>query len=365
MLLSTTALFVLTHPVRAQGVLAVSGPLTEIAPLSPAGEVQLEQPIGATRLSDGTVVVGDARLATVSFFDGKGARITTAGRRGAGPGEFNGLWWMGQCARDTVFAWDRANNRVTVIASGGQSLRDITPPLPAAASGRTAFATCSRSGHFGFVSLPTQMNPQQLIQRSPATVTVVSRNGDASSIGNGIASSEFVMRGGGGAPRPLGHTTTIALSGDRVYVGTGDSAAVLAFTPDGKPLSVVRVPLAVSRPVSEGQYDLAIDDLLLLAPPNAAGAIRSMMQELPRPERLPHYHGIHNDPSGNLWLVQAAPGDKTRLIGVDPTGRALGSVQLPEHIRVWEVGDDYVLGQRHNSNGEPFIVVYGLERRRR
>src|SRR5690606_11132995 len=117
----------------------------------------------------------------------------------------------------------------------------------------------------------------------------------------------------------------LALSDDRIYVGTGDSASVLAFAVSGQFLRSIQIPLATGRPVTENQYNLAVEELLLRAPPNATAAIRSMMHSLPRPERLPHYNTVHTDPSGNLWLVQSVVGEVTRLIGVDRSGRTIGS----------------------------------------
>jgi hypothetical protein len=337
-------------------------PLTEIAPLSPSGEVQLEYPVAATRLSNGTIAVGDARRATVAFFGPDGREIATAGRRGAGPGEFNGLWWVGQCAPDTVYAWDRANSRVTLIDSRGKFVRDQSPPAEQPVVARAVSATCARDGRFALVSLPTRMDPQQAIQRAPATVTVIDTRGRSSEVRRDIASSEFVVRGGGGVPRPLGFTTTAALTPGRIYVGTGDSAAVLAFGDDGRSFGSLRVPHATARPATSRQYELAIGELTVMVPPNAAPAVQKMLSELPRPERLPHYSSIHADPRGLLWLAQVAPGEPTRLIVVEPAGRTIGQVLLPVALQVWEVGEDHVLGQRYSADGEPIIVAYRFHR---
>jgi len=336
--------------------------ITEIAPVALNGHIQLEHPIGATRLSDGTIVVGDARRATIAFFDRSGREVQATGRSGGGPGEFRDLWWIGQCSFDTVFAWDRANARITVIGASGRVIREVPPPIPPAQAGRTAFATCSASGHTGVVSLPTTMDPRQPIQRSAAAVTVIDAMGESVQVGDEIASSEFVVRGGGGMPRPLGHVTTIALGTSRVFVGTGDSAAVLSFSLQGGRMGSIRVPRAEKRVVTSEQYERAIDDLLVLAPSQAVEAIRPMLLELPRPQHTPHYNSVHVDPSGVLWVVQTVAAERTRLIGVDSIGSTVGIVLLPESLHVYEIGDDYVLGLRYNSVGEPFIVAYGFRR---
>ncbi len=356
-------LVVLAEPAGAQPRWAVDPtPITEIASLAPDGDVQLQRPVGATRLSDGTIVVADAGLHTVGYFDAAGRKVRSRGREGAGPGEFRGLEWMGQCGRDSVTIWDRGNARMTVLDAAGAVVREGPTPASPTVTSRVVYTACSRTGTIGFVSMPMRMDPALPVQRSDAAITIVRPGAEPRALGDGIASGEFVVRGGGGIPRPLGHTTTIALAGDQVYVGTGDSAAVLVYGAQGAPPRRIDVPSAADRPVRSGQFDRAVDDVLLLVPPQAATAVRTMLADVPRVERLPHYSALRTDRGGNLWIIQAAAGDPTRLIAVDTAGRTLGTLELPIPMQVWDVGPDYVLGQRYNDDGEPFIVAYRIRR---
>lgn len=350
-------------PADAQAQLAVdTSPATLITSLEAAGEVQLQMPVGATRFSDGTIVVADAAMQTVSYFDATGRRVRVAGRQGAGPGEFNGLSWAGQCGVDSITVWDRANNRLTVFDAKGELARESTLQLEPAVAGRAAFTTCARSGALAFVSLPLQMDPNSRVQRGEAMVTLLPAGGTAHRVGSDINSSEVVVLGGGGVGRPLGLTTTAAIAGDRIYIGTGDSAAVVVYTLSGEAAGSIAVPGASRRAVRSDQYEAAVDELLQMVPSGAVPMVHSALMELPRATRLPAYNSIHTDTRGILWLVQSAPGDPTRLFAVDAHGRAIGQIELPLQLTVWEIGEDFILGQYTGELGEPFIASFTLRR---
>ena len=53
---------------------------------------------------------------------------------------------------------------------------------------------------------------------------------------------------------------------------------------------------------------------------------------------------------GSLWTV------------FDPEGRVLGFVETPEGLRIWEIGEDYILGRADDGLGVESVQVWPLER---
>lgn len=76
----------------------------------------------------GTVAIGDSRAAAVLLFDSDGALIGSVGRRGSGPGEFNGIAAVGFAADSSVWASDPALTRITVFPSGETEARVLETP---------------------------------------------------------------------------------------------------------------------------------------------------------------------------------------------------------------------------------------------
>lgn len=70
---------------------------------------------GLAVLSDGRIAVLDAQAQEVRVFGPDGAHQATFGRKGAGPGEFEGAWGLMRGADDRLWVPDHRNNRMSVI----------------------------------------------------------------------------------------------------------------------------------------------------------------------------------------------------------------------------------------------------------
>lgn len=76
----------------------------------------------AVRLTKGEIVVADGATQQLRLFDSQGRFLRSFGRRGAGPGEFRSLNWMGRSG-DTLFVYDSRLKRITYVTF------DQEPPL--------------------------------------------------------------------------------------------------------------------------------------------------------------------------------------------------------------------------------------------
>jgi hypothetical protein len=326
-------------------------PALDIASSADDGSVVFVNASAATRLSSGMVVVADATDAMLRFFDASGRQVRTVGRRGGGPGEFRALAWLGQCGADSLYVGDYVRGQFSVIDSAGNFVR--TYPY----SGREFAQTCSRTGIFAGLELPEGTGmPSERGETYHAPLWLADANGDTLRT---FAPAKL------GENRPLGRMTKLALAGERIYVGTADSAFVDVYSTAGQKLGVVAVGENKSRRPSERNFERAINAMVMELPGRESQErAREMLLKIPPPEQMPSYSAIFTDPAGTLWVNLSAPGDgETRLRAVGADGAQLGEVVLPLDLVVFEVGEDYVLGRwEDEESGEVHVRMYRFRR---
>jgi hypothetical protein len=306
---------------------------------------------GATRLSNGVIVVADPGAPAIRFFDPSGRPLRTVGRGGQGPGEFTAPWWLGQCGADSVFVWDYAQQEMTVIDSAGRIAREyrvLRDP---------AFFYCSRDGLFAIHLSPREPLPaNEKVPHQTAALWLADASGNYTRLLGEVPIGEN---------RPLGKLTRIAVARDRLYVGTADSAFVDVYTLDGQRAGALPVGVAPRRP-TERNYERAIDaQVAMLGDRETREAARRLLLEIPMPEYRPPYTNLFADPGGTLWVVTSAPGDpvtELRAIGLD--GRTLKVLRLPVELTVFEVGHDHLLGMYEDETGEQHVALYRLQQAR-
>lgn len=333
--------------------------VTDVPGVSVADDLNFTIPAGATRLRDGTVVIGDLHGGAVRYFDAAGAMVASYGRFGEGPGEFAQVYWLGQCARDTVFVLDARLNRLTVLDGRGRLVfqEQISPdagrPPPWSLS-------CAPGGPWAVLRLPSdagRQSPRSTAPMARAPLDLLDRHGRTVREVGDVATGE---------PQVLGRLTRLAVAPGVLYVGTAESAAVDVYDATGRPMGIVRVG-SVERDVQEVHWERAVDERLwMLAQSRDRAAIRDWMLQLPRPDHLPPYATLTADPDGALWVGLSFPGDtSTRVRGVRADGRPVADMVLPVGLSVLEVGLDYVLGTLEDSTGELHVMVLHLDRTER
>jgi hypothetical protein len=324
-------------------------PILDVPGTTPAGEEVFLYASGATRLSNGVIVVADPGGPAVRYFDPSGRLLRSVGRRGEGPGEFSVPGWLGQCGADSVFVWDYMQQRMTVLDSAGRIAREyrvLRDP---------AFFYCSRDGLFAIHLSPREpVSPNEKVPHQTAPLWLADARGNYTRLLGELPIGEN---------RPLGKSTRIAVGRDQLYVGTADSAFVEVYTLDGKHAGALPVGVAPRRP-TERDYERAIDaQVAMLGDRETREIARRYLQAIPMPPYLPPYTNLLADPGGTLWVVTSAPGDpvtELRAIGLD--GRTLEVLRLPVELTVFEVGHDHLLGMYEDEAGEPHLALYRLQR---
>lgn len=328
-------------------------PVVDIAATGPGGEPVLASVVGATRLADGTVIVADAYDAAIRFFDRGGRLMRSVGRHGGGPGEFTSLAWLGQCGRDSVYAWDRGRQLMSVLTATGAVVREFhIAPTP-------TLLACAPNGTFAFFGpaedLPTSVTGMEEAQLHGPLFVAAHPDSTVKSLG--VAPM--------GEPRPLGRMTQLATSRDYAFVGPADSGTVIGHPLRGGADVMIRTGVA-SRVATARHFDRAIAAQAAVFSDAASRAMTErMLHQMKMPARLPAYSGLFADPTGVLWVELSIPGDSgTWLRGVDPTGRIVADLHLPREVRVFEVGADYLLGSVETPSGELHVNEYHWQRGR-
>lgn len=164
------------------------------------------------------------------------------------------------------------------------------------------------------------------------------------------------------APPHFGRVTLLAVSGDRLWVGSGVADEIVEMDATG---SVVRRIRRVGRDLALTPEDSAAATTyrrrLVGQNPLSEALSAALDRALPMPEARPPYAELAADEEGRLWVADyPLPGESPvqwTVHGAD--GALLGSITLPVGFRLLDVGGGRVLGQVLGSGGAT-LRVYTL-----
>jgi hypothetical protein len=305
----------------------------------------------ATRLADGRLAVLDGDRKAVLLLSSDGDLLATAGRAGAGPGEFQWPAWMGRCQADSLYVWDRGRSTVAIFAPEGSFVREFRPAVTSPFQ-----PECLPDGRFvaldarAAADLPPGPNrgESSLIQ---GALVVMSPSGDSLT-----AHPDVVL----GESKVFGAFAGLAVLPDRIVTGLNSSPGLERYSFAGTPLGRDSVPM-VAVPYDDMRF-AAMVDRQTGAVPNGDSTVRAMLREMlmseGMPTHAPLFHTMHGAPDGTVWWVTSLPVDSvTTMLGVRE-GVPVQTLELPAGIEVFEVGADYLLGKRTDGEGFERLVLY-------
>lgn len=375
----TLLLIVAASSLSAQATWTVSQrPTVELQPLGPAGEVRYTTASAAAVLRDGSIAVVDGPEGKIVVFGRDGAVQRVMGRRGGGPGEFRDLVWAGQCAADSLYAWDSMTGRVTVFGADGAVGRQFA--VANAQSSRQA--ACGAAGQLAVFSSPEQTGPREAdekgttaaggqfeVHRMRAAVLVTDRDGAVTARIAGVRWADVIVgtlkpgAGLGALPRPLGGRTLFAFAPGSVVVAESDSARLSWYGFDGALRARVDIPRPSRAPTRE-EYERAIGPAMVGAPAAMLETIDAFARSVPPPAQLPPLTGLAVDADGIAWVVTTPDGaPRTRLVAIRADGRTVATAEVAAPLTLLAVTQDLIIGRTENADGEHVVVGYRLTRR--
>jgi hypothetical protein len=322
----------------------------------------------------GVYIVGSNRLAVldgganeIRLFNLNGGHLFSFGGSGHGPGEFRDVTYLGFLS-DSLWVFDRRQLRVTVLDTNTSGYRVIRLDSGIPALGPVATL---RDGSTLFtaelpVSPASADEMPRGLQRLDAAYVRFDRVGKFIDTVMVAPGSERILRYGPQTVeflRPLlAKSVSHAVRGGEILQGTQETYEIEVHAEDGTLRSVIRRS-GFDVGVDEASYDALVEQRILSAPEPARRGLRTLYQELPKPETRPAYSRFLVDVDGLLWIQDFAySGDARSWSVFDPEGVWLGVVEFPDGFRPTQILRDRVVGVGRDELDVQYAQVYGLTR---
>jgi len=351
-------------------------PLLSIGSFEGDSLYQLFRVQGAARLDDGRLVVVNGGSGEVRIYDDGGQFLMSHGRKGEGPGEFEAPALAGVVGPDTLVIVDTQLRRISLVQAGVGFLRSarMEDEVGGGAYPQGVFSneTVLLGGGFHWSSDSGVELTDGYTRQATSYQSSTLEGALAADFGM-FPGSEFFMkvRQSGGAVSmsarliPFGKYAMAAVAPDRMYFGSGDSWEIQGYGVDGQLNRLLRLdrdllPVTgnlVAAHLREHEAE-AVDEA-------QAREIRQGIEEMPLPDFLPAFAGLHTDKDEYLWVERSrGPGDPIPVFDIfNPGGALVGLASLPADLSVLEIGKDYLVGLFRDELEVEYLRLYPLQRR--
>ncbi|NNM04759.1 MAG: hypothetical protein HKO65_06605 [Gemmatimonadetes bacterium] len=337
---------------------------------------QLFQVQGAMRLADGRITVANGGSGEVRVYDSDGRFLSSHGRKGEGPGEFQRPSLVGVLGGDTLVVVDNQLRRISLIHADDGFLEStrLSDELGGGGFPRGMFAdrTLVIGGGFYFSS-SSGMELSDGYSRRETGYASAGLDGELVTDFGQFPGSEFFMQvqsqSGGMISMsarliPFGKYAMQAVGPDRFFFGSGDSWEIEAYDLSGRLRTLMRLDRDPFR-VEDADLAAVIEEEIAEADdPSQAPEIRAGYEDFPVPDFMPAFAGLHADAFGFLWVERyRKPGDDMPVFDiVSPVGALVGTATLPSGSDVLEIGDDYVLVLQRDQLEVEYLRLFSLNR---
>lgn len=335
-------------------------PAVRIGAVAGNPEYLLSRVVGALRLPNGEMVIGNGGTNELRFYDAEGEFLRSEGREGEGPGEYEYMRALGRCRADGFVAFD-LSWQMNSYDMEGRFLEKTVLRTP---DGITPYnRACDPHGHFlilGWGRAATE-GPRIGFYEARDRLLLTSRDGEiATDFGERIV-SERIGSTGGSRPHPAGRATLFALHDDGVYVGSGATFEIELRGLDGELRSLLRgpsIPLETTDSIKAAYLERAVSRASLERRP----AVRRQVGEWEWPSRVPAYTELVVDPDGTAWLraFRIDPEEPEVWSLLDPARGYMGDVTLRSGQTLLEVGRDYLLLLERDARDVESVVRVDL-----
>ncbi|MEQ8330362.1 MAG: hypothetical protein RH859_07885 [Longimicrobiales bacterium] len=322
----------------------------------------------ATVLPDGRIAIANAGSGEVRIYGPDGGHRVSMGGPGEGPGEFRALEAVERWAGDSLLAWDARQRRISVFSAEGAHGRtfrlrefdDTHSPqfLGITPDGRLLVRS-------GFPQRGDE--PYEGMFRPLHSYALLDASGEFSAdLGEHPGAEGYLIAGSGFetfSEHPHAKSTVSTVWGNEILISPNDDFTLRAFAPDGSPTRTIHLDHPAPRPTRrdmEAWFEaFTADDT-----PEERAAFRRSFEELPLLESFPAFLPFEVDALDHVWVREftSSPEGATSWIVFDPAGRALGRIETPPGLEVYEIGADYLLGRTRDALGVESIRLWPLSR---
>ena len=325
------------------------------------------------------IYVADSGLRRILAFDrSTGQPTATVGRRGAGPGEFRFLSWIGDCGGDTIFAWDSGQRRISRFSQDLAHTR--TSRLEGAALELTWTALkCAGPGTFVGITRNADPSlsrgraiPMDKMWRATSDFVLLEPDGSLRSVLGTFLGEERYREahpdGTGFSDYALiwGLRPVFASSPQGFVVGTGEGSSLVRYDVDGNVLDTLA--LGEDRVViSRVHVDANVQSRIERAESRGLDipSTRSFWQEYPYPSHFPAYRRALMTANGFVW-VERFPEPYTEQPRhwkvFTPDGTLAATVDVPRGFELMWVDETHVAGIVTDELGVQTVEVRPIQR---
>ncbi len=344
-------------------------PSVSIGTLEGDEPYMLHYTFDATRLHDGRIVVANGGTNELRVFDPSGVHVETWGGEGGGPGEFTDLSQVDPWPGDSIIAWHAPRFGIAVFDAQGNHGRTFALVHDEATSPMLRFwpEHATRDGLILATHRPHGSGAD--------TIVVQLRDGEGrvrSSFGTHPGNEPYIHAEGTDRAmlfmKTFGREPVWASCGDQVVIGDTRSYQFRVFRADGSLARILRRD-HIPRPPRPDEVEAYIEGQLAVNMPASEAdsqRLRRQFQSVPVAEHFPAFASVMCDAAGHLWVEEYESLREERRAPLwtvfDPEGRALGFVETPKDLSIYEIGQDYILGQVHDELDVERVQVWPLDR---
>lgn len=354
---------------RGEGWQISKQPSIQIGTQEGNPQYQFSSVVGALRLTDGRVVVGDRGTGEIRYYSAAGDFLKAASRKGGGPGEFKIIQWLGERS-DSVFVWDPYSFRLTIFTPAGDLARIITVHGIEYTKVVGLMDDGSILFHDPFAGTAAKSPGEHT--DSVRYIRVSTRDGGIlGRVGPFLWGETFFARKGGlylDRAIIFGRQGIIATGLHGFLTAASDSFAFIVRTPGGTPVRRFGRPHAAVKAsredISAAQAEFRADDGISKAFPAMRAVQEVQFANMPHRDTLPAISRILVDDEGNVWVEEFRihPAEQATWSVFNAGGRWLGQVVTPAGLKVMQIAGGTVIGMTKDDLGVERVLVYPIIR---
>lgn len=330
---------------------------------------QLYRVRDAAVLEDGRIAVANEGSHEIRLYGEDGRHLRSVGGEGEGPGEFRFLTWL-QAIGDSLWAYDRGTERVSVFAADGSLARSITlvgsgnlpSPRPLGVfADRTLLARAFTTAYF---------EPGEEVRRDLDLYLRLGPTGTVLDTLGRLPGNEHYLRASDDGLAdfrvPFARASVVAVAPRAVYFGAAETWEIARYSMDGRLERLIRLARD-PRPATSEALDRLLAEYQRQAPTEGARqGLEAWIDRVPAPPTMPAYSELRLDAEGNLWVEDYRPPFEEdappRWSVFDSEGRLLGTTTLPRRFTPYEIGSDFVLGRGVDEMDAEYVELYNLRK---
>jgi hypothetical protein len=315
---------------------------------------ELEHVYGGLIGRNGGVVVGNSGTGELRFFDAAGRLTRVAGRKGAGPGEFQGIHWIRRFRGDSILVFDFGLQRFSVWSDGGAFGRSFQ-----IAEARGLYRPVAVvGGENVLVSAENNYDPRSRagLVRDEMRLALITLTGEPAGTIGRFPGAEWLLYKNANSFRatqfPFGRMGFVDATDEHIFYASSDSPSVHVYDRAGRLLKSLQIPAAPRR-MSRAEIDSVLREI-----PDE-GARQEVGRALRRggsPSTA--ISGLGVDGAGNVWVrtPASAPGT-SRWTVLSASAGPRGSLLVPDAYVPLELDVARLLLRETDRDGVERVAV--------